>query len=124
MSRCLTPRRAAGFFAGFLALWVAAWLLALALGWSEATAYWAGARVAVWVLYPMWYWPAPVREQLAFVGLRARDLPRGAAWGAGATAVWVGLSLAIAPVRGQHYVAAPVALDTPYTCLLTPVCEE
>jgi membrane protease YdiL (CAAX protease family) len=112
------------FFAGFLALWVAAWLLALALGWSEATAYWAVAKVLVWVLYPVWFWRAPVREQLAFVGLRARDLPRGVAWGAAATAVWVGLSLAVAPLRGQRYVPAPVTFDTLYACLLTPVCEE
>jgi membrane protease YdiL (CAAX protease family) len=112
------------FFAGFLSLWVAAWLLALALGWSEATAYWAVAKVVVWVLYPLGYWRAPLPEQLAFVGLRTRDLPRGVAWGAGAAAVWVGLSLAVAPVRGQHFVAALVTFDTLYTCLLTPVCEE
>jgi len=124
MVRLLSPRRLALFFAGFLALWVAAWLLALAVGWSEATAYWAVAKTVVWVLYPVRFWRAPLRDQLAFVGLRARDLPRGLAWGLAATAGWVGLTLAIAPVRGQHVAPAAVTFDVLYVCLLTPVCEE
>jgi hypothetical protein len=104
----LTARRLAVFYAGFVALWVAAWLLALALGRSETTAYWAPAKVLVWMLYPLLFWRAPLRAQLAFVGLRAHDLPRGLVWGLAAAAVWVGLSLVAAPLRGQR--PAPVAL--------------
>jgi membrane protease YdiL (CAAX protease family) len=124
MSQRPTSCDLAVFFVGFLALWVAAWLVALALGRSEATAYWAVAKVVVWVLYPLLRWRAPVPEQLACLGLRRRDLRRGLAWGAAVTAVWVGLSLAIAPVRGQHFAPAAVTFGALYTCLLTPACEE
>jgi membrane protease YdiL (CAAX protease family) len=120
----LTRGRIAVFFAGFVALWVLAWLAARMIGWAEVTAYWAPAKVVVWVLYPVAYWRAPLREQLAFVGLRQRDLSRGLLWGAGAAALWVGLTVAVAPLRGQHVVPAPLTIDALYAFLLTPVCEE
>jgi len=124
MQQRLTPGHFTVFFAGFLALWVAAWLVALEFEWAAATAYWAVAKVVVWVLYPLMFWQAPVREQMDFIGLKARDLPSGLAWGVLATAVWVGLSLAIAPLHGQRFVPTPVTFGALYTCLLTPVCEE
>ncbi|GAB1640035.1 CPBP family intramembrane glutamic endopeptidase [Krasilnikovia sp. MM14-A1259] len=120
----LTRGRIAVFFAGFIALWVMAWLVAQAAGWTGATAYWAAAKVAVWMVYPAAFWRAPLREQLAFIGLRRRDLRRGLLWGAGAAAVWVGLAIAVAPLRGQHLAPVPPAADFLYAVLLTPVCEE
>lgn len=71
MRQRLSSRRLCTFFAGFVALWIAAWLVAPALGWSRATAYWAVAKVLVWVLYPLLYWRAPLPEQLAFAGVLA-----------------------------------------------------
>jgi membrane protease YdiL (CAAX protease family) len=120
----LTRGRIAVFFAGFVALWVLAWLVARAAGWVGVTAYWAPAKLVVWVLYPLAYWRAPLREQLAFVGLRPRDLSRGLLWGAGAAAVWVGLTVAVGSLRGQHAGPVPLTIDTLYAVLLTPACEE
>lgn len=112
----LTRTRIAVFFGGFVFLWVMAWLVALATGWVNATAYWAPAKVVVWMLYPVVCWRAPLREQLAFVGLRPRDLPRGLLWGAAATVLWVGLTVALAPLRGQH----PVPVPTPCPSIRSP----
>jgi membrane protease YdiL (CAAX protease family) len=119
-----TRARIAVFFAGFLALWALAWLVARALGWAGATAYWAPAKVVVWVVYPVVFWRVPLREQWAFVGLRRRDVPRALGWGAGAAVLWVGLSIALAALRGQHPAPVPLTVTTLYTVVLTPVCEE
>jgi membrane protease YdiL (CAAX protease family) len=124
MNQRLALRGFTVFFVGFISLWVAAWLVALTYGWVGDTFYWAVAKVTVWVLYPLVFWRMPIREQLAFIGLRARDLRRGLCWGVAAAAVWVSLSLAIAALRGQHLGPAPTMLDILYTGLLTPVCEE
>lgn len=119
-----TYRRLAFFFIGFLGLWSAAWLLALTLSWSAATAYWAVAKVIVWVLYPLAFWRAPVRKHLAFIGLRNRSALPGLAWGAVMTVAWVTLSLVVAPLRGQHLAPTPLTFGVLYTSLLTPACEE
>jgi membrane protease YdiL (CAAX protease family) len=120
----LTRTRVAVFFAGFVFLWVVAWLVALAAGWANLTAYWAPAKVVVWALYPLAYWRAPLRDQLAFVGLRRRDLPRGLVWGACAAVLWAGLFIALASVTGHHPAPVPLTVTTLYTVALTPVCEE
>ncbi|HEX3081707.1 MAG TPA: CPBP family intramembrane glutamic endopeptidase, partial [Candidatus Saccharimonadia bacterium] len=109
-------------------LWVAAWLVARALGWAEVTAYWAAAKLLVWVVVPVvmarLVWRVPVRAQLEFIGLRRRDLSRGLTWGAGAAVVWVALLAAVAALRGQHFASVAVTGTFVYTVVLTPVFEE
>jgi membrane protease YdiL (CAAX protease family) len=124
MNKRLSYGRVAVFFVGFLLLWAAAWLVALSLGWQDTTPYWAGAKTVVWVVYPLLFWRAPLREQLEFIGLKRTTLRRGLVWGVAASAIWVALSLAVAPLRGQHFVPSPVTFTALYTFIITPICEE
>jgi membrane protease YdiL (CAAX protease family) len=131
-----TGRRIVVFVAAFFALWAGAWLVSRALaGWLGTDdslanlAYWASAKVLMWVVFPAFYWGgrsaltrAGLARLAAFIGLRRETLGRGLRVGLVATLIWVALLVLVAAPRGLAL--THLTLVSLYTFLLTPVLEE
>jgi membrane protease YdiL (CAAX protease family) len=127
----ISQRRLIVFLVGFFGLWMSSWLvhealwqlgLRMPVGTTENLVYWTLAKLSVWVIYPLLYWRAPIREQLRFIGMRRPGT--GIVWGVGATAVWLALSAVLMVMSGRYLGSDPTWPVFIYSVLLTPVFEE
>lgn len=117
----------------FVLLWVGAWLVHNSLGvfgvhlvtGSVAdTVYWITAKFLVWVVFPFLFFAQPLGRQLAFIGLRAKDIRRGLVYGATASLLWLALSALRFFLTHQHFAFTTTVFIAFHTVILTPIFEE
>lgn len=117
----------------FFLLWISAWIvhnhltslgIHLATGSIVDTVYWLLAKFLVWVAFPFLFFAQPIRKQLEFIGLQARNIRRGLAFGVVAATLWIALSFVRFFLTGQHFAFTTDLFTVFYTAVLTPIFEE
>jgi membrane protease YdiL (CAAX protease family) len=133
MRKQVTWQRIAILITLFFLLWISAWIvhnhlasfgIHLTTGSAADTVYWLLAKFLVWVAFPFLFFAQPLQKQLEFIGLQARNIRRGLAFGAVAATLWIALSFVRFFLTGQHIAFTTDLFTAFYTAVLTPIFEE